>query len=152
MCLDESVSILENGSIKWLTVSNLIAINRKLIISSEMPNEPFAVIDSGALQSSCSSPAQYRYYQQTEDMFELASVLMYSLIKNHCFANANKRTAMEAGSEFLLMNGYELPTIDSHEVVEIIEGVAINKYSREELENWLYSHHVLFDTRKLCED
>lgn len=49
-----------------------------------------------------------RWYEQTNDMFVLASVLIESLIQNHPFANANKRTAMMAGAVFLLLNGYEL--------------------------------------------
>lgn len=152
MCLEEFGTILEDGSIKWLTVDDLIGFNEFLIINGIMPDEPIAVLNIGRLESSCMSPSQHRYYAQTEDVFELASVLMYSLIKNHCFANANKRTATHAGFNFLLMNGYEMPTIDKYELVDMIEGIAINKYTREELADWLFFHHEKFDTRNLCRD
>lgn len=61
------------------------------------------VLNFNNLNSSQSRPSQVRYYQQTDDMFVLSSVLIESLIQNHSFANANKRTAMMAGYIFLII-------------------------------------------------
>ncbi|EPM2237131.1 type II toxin-antitoxin system death-on-curing family toxin, partial [Escherichia coli] len=96
-----------------------------------------------------SRPSMVRWYEQTNDMFVLASVLIESLIQNHPFANANKRTAMMAGYVFLLLNGYEL-TAPGDEIVEMAEGLACKTYTREDLENWLCYWSRAYDSRELC--
>lgn len=82
-------------------------------------------------------------------MFRLSAVLIESLIQNHPFANANKRTAIMAGYVFLLLNGYEL-TAPSDEVVTIAEGLARKDYSVDDLENWLCHWSREYDSRTLC--
>ncbi|WP_265497909.1 type II toxin-antitoxin system death-on-curing family toxin [Providencia rustigianii] len=136
--------------INYLSTDDLININRKLI-ELQTPNEPIEVLNFNNLSSSQSRPSQVKYYEQTDDMFVLASVLIESLIQNHPFANANKRTAMMAGYVFLLLNGYEL-TAPEDEVVDIASGLATKEYSLEDLENWLCFWSRPFDSRQLCHE
>lgn len=82
-------------------------------------------------------------------MFVLSSVLIESIIKNHPFANANKRTAMSSGGLFLLLNGYHLDAPNSG-IVEMGEGIAIGKYNLDDIENWLYLWSHEYDSRNLC--
>lgn len=133
--------------IRYLTPDALIWINKRLILA-QTPAEPLGVLSEELLHSSQARPATHRYYNQTNDMFCLAAVLMESLIKNHCFANANKRTAAAAGYIFLLLNGYEL-TAPSDEFVDIMVGVATHEYSVEDLENWLAHWSRDFDAADL---
>jgi len=133
--------------IRYLTPEALIWINKRLICI-QTPGELIGVIKPNELSSSQQRPAQYRYYERTDDMYCLASVLMESLVRNHPFANANKRTAAAAGYMFLLMNGFELKA-PNDEFVAIMLGLANHDYSREELENWLAYRSVDFDTRNL---
>lgn len=133
--------------IRYLTPEALIWINKRLILI-QTPNEMIGVIKPNELNSSQQRPAQYRYYENTEDMYCLASVLMESIIRNHPFSNANKRTAAGAGILFLLLNGYEL-TAPGHELVAILAGMANEEYSREDLENWLAHWGRAFDARNL---
>lgn len=134
--------------INYLSIDDLININRKLI-ELQTPNEPIEVLNFNNLSSSQSRPSQVKYYQQTDDMFVLASVLIESLIQNHPFANANKRTAMMSGYIFLLLNGYEL-TAPENEVVEMARGLATKEYSLDELDSWLCNWSRDFDSRQLC--
>lgn len=136
--------------INYLSIDDLININRKLI-ELQTPNEPIEVLNFNNLSSSQSRPSQVKYYQQTDDMFVLASVLIESLIQNHPFANANKRTAMMSGYIFLLLNGYEL-TAPEDEVVEMARGLATKEYSLNELDSWLCNWSRSFDTRQLCRE
>lgn len=133
--------------IRYLTPEALIWINKRLICI-QTPGEMIGVIKPNELSMSQQRPAQFRYYEANDDMYCLASVLMESLIKNHPFSNANKRTAAASGVLFLLMNGYEL-TAPGHELVDIMVGVANHEYSREELEDWLAHWGREFDTRNL---
>ena len=134
--------------INYLSLEDIVYINRALI-ETQTPNEPIAVLNQNNLSSSQSRPSTIRYYEQTDDMFRLSAVLIESLIQNHPFANANKRTAMMAGYVFLLLNGYEL-TAPSDEVVTIAEGLARKEYSVEDLENWICHWSREYDSRSLC--
>lgn len=133
--------------IRYLTVEDLKLINQRLI-KLQTPNEMIGVLKPNELASSQQRPAQIRFYEQTGDMYRLATVLIESLIRNHPFANANKRTAAAAGFLFLLMNGYEL-TAPGHELVTIMLGMANGEYTCEDLENWLAHWGRDFDTRLL---
>ncbi|END5834408.1 type II toxin-antitoxin system death-on-curing family toxin [Salmonella enterica] len=134
--------------VNYLSIDDIVYINRSLI-ETQTPNEPIGVLNPNNLSSSQSRPSTIRYYEQTGDMFRLSAVLIESLIQNHPFANANKRTAMMAGYVFLLLNGYEL-TAPSDEVVTIAEGLARKDYSVEDLENWLCHWSREYDSRTLC--
>ncbi|MFP1762460.1 type II toxin-antitoxin system death-on-curing family toxin [Lonsdalea quercina] len=134
--------------INYLSVDDLIYLN-KTLIEAQTPNEPVGVLNANNLNSSQSRPSITKYYEQTSDMFRLSAVLIDSLIRNHPFANANKRTAMMAGYVFLLLNGYEL-TAPSDEVVEIASGMAKKEYTVSELEDWLCHWSREYDARQLC--
>ena len=134
--------------INYLSVEDLMFINR-LLIETQTPSEPIDVINPNNLSSSQARPSMVRYYEQTDDMFVLSAVLIESLIQNHPFANANKRTAMMAGYIFLLLNGYEL-TAPGDEVVTIAEGLAKKDYDVVDLENWLCHWSRTYDARQLC--
>lgn len=134
--------------INYLSEEDLVNINRDLILS-QTPHEPIGVLNPNNLSSSQSRPSQIKYYDQTDDMFKLSSALIESLIQNHAFYNANKRTAMMAGYVFLLLNGYEL-TAPGEDIVEMAVGMANKEYNREDLEDWLCYWSREFDTRELC--
>ncbi|EEP1478912.1 type II toxin-antitoxin system death-on-curing family toxin [Salmonella enterica] len=134
--------------INYLSLEDIVYIN-KALIEIQTPNEPVGVLNQNNLSSSQSRPSTIRYYEQTDDMFRLSAVLIESLIQNHPFANANKRTAIMAGYVFLLLNGYEL-TAPGDEVVIIAEGIARKEYSVEDLENWLCHWSREYDSRSLC--
>ncbi|XHY24890.1 type II toxin-antitoxin system death-on-curing family toxin [Candidatus Arsenophonus nilaparvatae] len=134
--------------IRYLSVDDIIYINKRLI-ESQTPNEPIKIINKNSLGSSQSRPSLVRYYEQTNDMFVLSAALIESLIQNHPFANANKRTALMSGYVFLLINGYEL-TAPGSEIVEMACGLAQKYYSSQELENWLCYWSRSYDVMDLC--
>lgn len=134
--------------VHYLTVDDLILINRNLI-EKGTPDEPIAVINRSGLESSQIRPSQVRYYEQTDDMFVLASYLIHSLIQNHPFANANKRTAMKAGSMFLLLNGFELSAPES-QLLDIAVGLANKEFTVDDLTDWVSNWARPFDSRELC--
>lgn len=133
----EGIRYLSTDDLEWLNI---------VLISLQTPKEPIGVLLPDMLGSSQQRPASYSYHMQTRDMFELASVLIESLCQNHPFQNANKRTAFAAGCLFLLLNGYEVNG-PSHEVVELMEGLAKHELNREDVENWLayWSHPAAAD-------
>ena len=70
--------------------------------------ERSSVHDEGMLESAVNSPINQQYYGQEHDLFKLAAVMSTKLIRNHAFANGNKRTALFAANLFLLEHGVVL--------------------------------------------
>ncbi|MBC3419286.1 type II toxin-antitoxin system death-on-curing family toxin [Pseudomonas sp. RW3S2] len=133
--------------IHFLLVEDLIAINRWLI-ETQTPDEPIGVIKPNELDSAQQKPGMYRWYEQTEDLIILVSVLIAGIADNHCFANANKRTAAAAGMMFFLLNGYRIEAPPEH-LVDIIVSYVVKTATLEDLQNWLAYYLVEFDTRIL---
>ncbi len=133
--------------IRYLTVDVLVHINKSLI-ALQTPAELTGVLKPNELESSQQSPAMARCFSGNEDIFYLASKLMESLVKNHCFHNANKRTAAMAGFIFLMLNGYRLHG-DGDDLITILLGIDSGAYDREELEAWMAGYSEPFDSGEL---
>src|SRR5690349_8677807 len=82
------------------------------------------VRDIGALESAIAQP---RMTFNNEELYptivEKASALGFSLIKNHPFADGNKRTGHALMEVFLVMNGYEIEA-NTDEQVDLVLKVA----------------------------
>ena len=126
---------------RYLTEQEVIAINY-FIIERYSPQEPKGLKDSALLNSSVERCKQtLSGVEAYVDVFEKGTALFESLAKNHCFLNANKRTAFVCLVQFLSYNGYRfvmdakfaenfvvdtvLHKYDFNEIVEIIEGHTI---------------------------
>lgn len=61
--------------------------------------------DETMLQSALDAPENHQHYMNVNDPAELAAILSSRIIKNHPFANGNKRTALLAANLFLVQTG-----------------------------------------------
>ena len=141
---------VECEGIRFLSYEDLVEINRRLI-ERQTPTEPVGVLSEGALHSAQARPSTYRYYEQCEDILCLAAVLGEGIAQDHCFRNANKRTAAAAMIIFLLLNGVFIDAPEE-ELVEIMVDVVNHERTREELEDWLYQYYGPFDSANLNAD
>lgn len=74
-------------------------------------------------------------------LVEKASILGFSLIKNHPFIDGNKRTGHAAMEIFLVLNDYEIDaSVDEQE--QIILQVASGELERDDFTAWLRTHVV----------
>jgi death-on-curing protein len=72
---------------------------------------------------------------------EKASVLAYSLSKNHPFLDGNKRISHAAMAVFLLLNGYDIDsTVNEQE--KLFMDLANGQITRDELTAWLNQNIV----------
>ncbi len=125
--------------ILYLTLEEVYRIQqRALSESGGMPG----VRDAGAIESAVAQP------QMTfggEDLYptlaEKAAALGFSLIKNHAFADANKRVGHAAMETFLTRNGHEFAA-DVDEQEQVVFAVAGSKMEREEFTEWVKAHVV----------
>lgn len=139
-----------DDQVRWLSVADLEDLN-KLMIVSYTPAEHVGVLKPNELSSSQTAPANYRYYKQCGDMPTLAAVLFCSIIQNHCFKNANKRTAMAAVVVFLRINGYRF-TPDLEEGLIVAEDCARGLYTELQIAQWIADQCEESDSADLVSD
>ncbi|WP_275050921.1 type II toxin-antitoxin system death-on-curing family toxin [Halomonas sp. MS1] len=132
--------------IRYLPVCDIISMNKRMLELT--PDEHFGILNPSGLESAQCRPAQHSFYSQDDDVFTLAAVLGEALVQNHCFNNANKRTAAGCVYDFLALNGWEL-TAPEDDSVTMYLGIATKEYSMEEFSDWLYYWAREFDTSTL---
>jgi len=100
---------------KWINIEDFeficFNLTRKFLELSE-PIPDYSTRENSLLESSLAAPRQaFEYSGATIE--RQASILFYSLIKNHPFKNGNKRIAVISLLIFLLLNNkwLEIPTL-----------------------------------------
>ncbi len=95
-------------NIRYLTVQEVITIN-KAMIDKYSPGEIVGVKELALLDSAINRPKQSAFGRDAySNIFDKAAALFESIASNHCFHNANKRTALACLIVFLRYNGYKL--------------------------------------------
>mgnify|MGYP000965625423 CR=1 FL=1 len=119
---------------KYLTINELLIIHEKLIVKY---GGVLGIRDIGLLESSITLPkTTFDKKELYPSIFEKTGILGFSLIKNHCFIDGNKRIGHAAMEYFLLKNGYEIIcNVDEQE--KIILAIAESKFTKEEFFKWL---------------
>jgi death-on-curing protein len=98
--------------------------------------------DLGLLESALGQPRQtFGGEDLYPGLVEKAAALGYSLIKNHCFIDGNKRIGHAAMEAMLMLNGFELAVEIDKAEVEVL-AVAAGQRSREQFQEWIRSHLV----------
>jgi death on curing protein len=92
------------------------------------------VRDGGAIESALARPQHLAAYSDP-DAASLAAAYAYGLLRNHGFADGNKRTAWVIARLFLADNGYPL-RFDPAEAVRTVEAVAAGTLGEEQLAEW----------------
>lgn len=78
-----------------------------------------------------------RYFYKT--IWQMAAALLQSLVKNHPFVDANKRTAYFSSLWFLRKNGWVVEAAED-EVVEFVILSEVEDWQVEEIAEWLKNH------------
>lgn len=127
--------------IYYLTENEVIAINQ-YVIQVTSPNEQVGVLNPEMLSSAVNRPKQSVGGQDAyPTVFEKAAALFESLAKNHCFYNANKRTAFLAMIQFLSYNGYNFE-MDPKAAEDFVVDVVLHKYTFEQIVDVIRQHSV----------
>lgn len=105
------------SDVAWVDADDLIELNRLLVADT---GEPFQVRERGLVESSVARPRMLAHYAGEEDVVVLACALAASLVRNHPFAQGNKRTAHAAMFRFLWINGYTLDEPDDLRFAELL--------------------------------
>ena len=73
------------------------------------------------------------------DIYMKAGALIQSIVKNHPFLDANKRTAYSSAHSFLELNGILIGATQK-EAVKLMVSVANKNLSVDEISSWLKQH------------
>jgi death-on-curing protein len=71
------------------------------------------VRDEGLLQSALARARQLAAYGDSADLIAIATTYTAGIVKNHPFADGNKRTGFVAGNLFLELNGFRFRATES---------------------------------------
>ena len=122
---------------RYVSLGQVLQLHSRII---EQSGGMVGILNLGALESALS---QRRMTFGGEDLYatlaEKASVLGFSIIKNHAFQDGNKRTGHAAMEIFLILNGYEIrASVDDAE--RVVLDVASGDIGREEFSTWIEAH------------
>ncbi|WWA28965.1 type II toxin-antitoxin system death-on-curing family toxin [Shouchella rhizosphaerae] len=127
---------------KYPSVQEVIRINHYVIMKYS-PDEQIGVKEMNLLESALHRPKQSVLGKDAySTIYEKAAALFQSLMQNHCFYNANKRTALWSVEYFLVMNGYEL-TNDQVELERFTVAIATDHLKVADISKWLRKHSSL---------
>lgn len=98
------------------------------------------VNDDGLIESALARPRnRWAYGGEAVDLAALAAAYGFGLAKNHGYRDGNKRTAFMAMYVFLGLNGLRI-VAEEPAVVELMEDVASDACTEDELASWLRTH------------
>lgn len=86
----------------WIDARTALALHNRLLV---LHGGAAGVRDAGLLQSALARPRQLASYGDAAGNIALAAALTFGIVKNHPFADGNKRTGFVAGILFLELNG-----------------------------------------------
>lgn len=96
--------------------------------------------DVGAVESALARPLQLAAYG-TPDAFDLAAAYCWGIVRNHGYADGNKRTGWILGRLFLADHGVRL-RVEPLRAIRAVESVAAGKLSQEELAHWFRDNAI----------
>ena len=94
------------------------------------------VRDEGALESAIARPENLFAYGQAGSVGELGAALAWALLRNHPFADGNKRAAFAGLTMFLELNGYRWTCSEVEETAMVLRATA-SEITEEEWVAWV---------------
>ena len=98
------------------------------------------------LESALAQPQQVfngKYLYRT--IFDKAAALFFSLVKNHCLVDGNKRLALTSLAVFLTVNDYVFYVERNESVRFTVELASGSDQSVKEVSSWIRKHSIKVD-------
>lgn len=127
------------AKIIYLTLDELLAIHYEEV---EKFGGSHGVRELNLLDSALHRPqSSFMGEDLYPSFFHKAAALMHSILLNHPFIDANKRTAIVSTAYFLHLNNYDIDA-KQQELIEIALKVASKQMDLEQISQWLEVHSV----------
>jgi death on curing protein len=117
---------------RWIEEREVLAIHDRLLAAH---GGAAGLRDRGILQSALARPRQHHTYS-SPGMIELAAIYTVAIVKNHPFADGNKRTGFSVGVVFLELNGFEFRASEE-DVIRVVFGLAAGDLDEAGYAAWL---------------
>lgn len=125
----------------YLTLDEVLAIHHEEV---EKFGGSHGVRDLDLLDSALHRPqSSFMGEDLYPTLFRKAAALMHSILLNHPFIDANKRTSVAAMAYFLHLNGYNIAA-EQKELVELALKVESKLIDLEQISQWLKEHSVKY--------
>lgn len=119
--------------IVWLDERDALIIHERLLVQHGGLK---GVRDQASLQAALARPRQHHSYAKRVDAIELAALYVEGIVRNHPFADGNKRTGFVLGILFLELNGYRFTATEEHAAQAVI-ALASGEVGHEEFTAFL---------------
>lgn len=117
----------------WIDADQLIHIHDRLLqYGKGVPGMP----DPDRASAICSRILNRHYYEDVNDIFELAATYLVAVARGHIFNDANKRTALMTTIIFLGNNSILLQ-YEGFDLEELTVGAATGEYPPERVADML---------------
>ena len=124
-------------SVKFLTAPQILAIHDRM---NKRCGGSGGVRDLSLIESAVGRPmVTFDGCDLYPTLYDMASALFSSVLKNHAFVDGNKRTALVSAGLFLKMNGINLINYHAEEV-EFVVKEAGGHDSIKEVSVWFKKH------------
>lgn len=124
---------------QFLTEEEVIAI-QAWVIQAFSPDEQTGIKSPTVLDSAVNRPKQSAFGEDAyPTLFTKAAALFESLLQNHAFHNANKRTAFLCLLQFLRYNRYSFE-MDPKKAEDFVVDVVNHHYTFEQIVETIRSH------------
>jgi death on curing protein len=116
---------------RWVALNTVLAVHDRQIAEHGGLG---GVRDLSLVESALARPQNLASYGDP-DAADLAAAYLFGLVRNHGFADGNKRTAWVAARLFLADNGLKL-RFNPHHAIATVEQAEAGELTEEELSDW----------------
>ncbi len=95
---------MKNKEPVWIEEREVLAIHDRLLA---IHGGKTGMRDKGLLESALARPRQHKAYSESPRILEMATLYTAGIVRNHPFADGNKRTGFVVGVLFLELNGFD---------------------------------------------
>jgi death on curing protein len=121
---------------RYLTASEIIYINGTLLNDEKILNGTKQIRDLALLEAAVARPAMSAFGEDAYPSLESkVAALFHSVVRNHPFADGNKRTATTSAIFMFAVNGCRV-VWDAEDALTVIVSVAEGKRNAEDLAAW----------------
>ena len=104
----------------WIDEHDALALHDRLLA---LHGGASGLRDEGLLKSALARPQQLFAYGESPDIVDMAAALTAGIVRNHPFADGNKRTGFVVGILFLELNGFRF-TASEEDAAQAVVGLA----------------------------
>ena len=124
---------MKNKEPLWIEERDVLAIHDRLLA---LHGGATGLRDRGLLESALARPRQHHAYANISDVVEMAALYTAGIIRNHPFADGNKRTGFVIGVVFLELHGFDFKASEA-DATQAVMGLAAGTLDEAGYAAWL---------------